>query len=72
MKGKGVLELDDDKWEEQWPETVSIKDVMVLLSDKTWNAVFGVELLEMNVASMRGPPKRLVLNESPYCVSEYI
>ena len=72
MKGKGVLELDDDKWEEQLPETVSIKDVMVLLSDKTWNAVFGVELLEMNVASMRGLPKRLVLNESPYCVSEYI
>ena len=72
MKGKEDLELNDDKWEEQLPETVSIKDVTVLLSDKTWNAVFGIELLEMNIASMRGPLKQLVLNELPYCMSEYI
>lgn len=72
LKGKGVLSLDNDKWEEQLPETVSIRDVTVLLSETMWNVVFGLELLEMNVASMRGPPKRLVLNESPYCVSGYI
>jgi len=67
LKGKGDVELDEDKWEEQLPETVSIRDTTVLLSDKTWNVVFGFELLETNVASMRAPPKRLVLNESPYC-----
>ena len=44
-----------------------MRDVTVLLSDKTWNVVLGFELVEMKVASIRGPPKRLVLKESPYC-----
>jgi len=66
LNGKGDVELDLDRNVEQLVVTVEIRDETVVLSDKTWNVVFGLELLEMNVASMSAPPKRVVLNESPY------
>lgn len=66
MNGKGDVELELDRSVEQLAVSMKIRDETVALSDKTWNVVIGLELLEINVASMSGPPKRVVLNESPY------
>ena len=66
MNRKGDVELELDRNVEQLAVIMEIRDETVALSDKTWNVVIGLELLEINVVSMSGPPKRVVLNESLY------
>ena len=66
MNRKGDVELELDRNVEQLAVIMEIRDETVALSDKMWNVVIGLELLEINVVSMSGPPKRVVLNESLY------
>ena len=50
--------------EEQFAETVEMREATVVLSDRMWNVLFIVA--DTNVASVIGPPGRLELSGRPY------
>jgi hypothetical protein len=64
LYGTGVVELDEERWDEQLASIVDIRAVTVELSAMTWNDV--LDELEMKFASAMGPPGRLELLGTPY------
>jgi hypothetical protein len=65
LYGIGVVELDEDREDEQLASIVAIKDVTVVLSARRWNEV--LDEFEMKLAWVIAPPGRLELFGSPYC-----
>jgi hypothetical protein len=61
----GVVELDEERWDEQLVSIVDIRDETVVLSARRWNVVL-VEF-ETKLACVMGPPGLLELLGSPYC-----
>lgn len=68
MKGHGEEfseeELELFMSEEQFAETLAMREATVVLSDRMWNVLFIVA--DTNVASVIGPPGRLELSGRPY------
>jgi hypothetical protein len=64
LYGTAVVELDEERWDEQLASMVDIRDVTVELSARRWNDV--LDEFEMKFAWVIAPPGRLELLGSPY------
>ena len=64
MYGTAVVELDEERWDEQLASMVDIRDVTVELSVRRWNDV--LEEFEMKLAWVIPLLSRLELLGLPY------